>query len=80
MAADRMMSPKAKALQAAWLKKKREVFAGKLTKPDFEDPDTVNHLNWYMSTGWVRPYPGESKVRPPSEFRKAPPATPDLDD
>src|ERR1035437_10361974 len=57
-----------KALRAAWLQKKAEIFAGKLTKPDSEDPDTVNHLNWYMSTGFTRPYPGESKVRPPSDF------------
>ena len=57
----------------AWLKKKKQIFAGKLTKPDAEDPDTVNHLNWYMSTGFTRPYPGESKVRPPSEFNKPAP-------
>jgi YVTN family beta-propeller protein len=53
-----------KALRAAWLKKKSEIFAGKLTKPDSEDPDTVNHFNWYMATGFTRPYPGE-KTRSP---------------
>jgi YVTN family beta-propeller protein len=73
-------SPKVKALRAAWLQKKSQIFAGKLTKPDSEDPDTVNHLNWYMATGFTRPYPGESKVRPPSEFKKAAPKTADLDD
>jgi YVTN family beta-propeller protein len=67
-------SPKAKALRAAWLQKKAQIFAGKLTKPDSEDPDTVNHLNWYMSTGFERPYPGESTVRPPSEFNRPAPA------
>jgi hypothetical protein len=78
-ASNAMMSPAAKALKVAWLKKKKQVFAGKLTKPDAEDPDTVNHFNWYMATGFTRPYPGESKVRPPSEFKKpAPP--PDADD
>ena len=78
-AANNMMSPAAKALKVAWLKKKKQVFAGKLTKPDAEDPDTVNHFNWYMATGFTRPYPGESKVRPPNEFNKpAPP--PDTDD
>jgi YVTN family beta-propeller protein len=69
-----------KALRNAWLKKKAEIFAGKLTKPDSEDPDTVNHLNWYMSTGFTRPYPGEGKVRPPSEFNRPAPTTADLDD
>jgi len=63
-----------KGLRKAWLQKKAEVFAGKLHKPDAEDPETVNHLNWYMSTGFTRPYPGESTVRPPSEFNKPAPA------
>ncbi|HSZ61683.1 MAG TPA: bifunctional YncE family protein/alkaline phosphatase family protein [Terriglobales bacterium] len=67
-------SRKVQDLRAAWLKKKTEIFAGKLTKPDSEDPDTVNHLNWYMSTGFTRPYPGESTVRPPSEFNNPAPA------
>jgi YVTN family beta-propeller protein len=74
-------SPAVKALRAGWLKKKTEIFAGKLTKPDSEDPDTVNHLNWYLSTGFKRPYPGESKVRPASDFNKpAPSTTPDVDE
>jgi len=67
-------SPRGKALRTAWLQKKEELFAGKLTKPDAEDPDTVNHFNWYMSTGFERPYPGESTVRPPSEFNNPAPA------
>jgi len=67
------------ALRAAWLKKKTEIFAGKMTKPDAEDPDTVNHLNWYMATGFKRPYPGESKVRFPSEFNNPAPKA-DVDD
>jgi YVTN family beta-propeller protein len=73
-------SPKIKALRAAWLQKKAEIFAGKLTKPDAEDPDTVNHLNWYLSTGFKRPYPGERTVRPPSDFNNSAPTTADLDD
>jgi hypothetical protein len=63
-AADKNDSPVVKALRAAWLQKKEQIFAGKLTKPDAEDPDTVNHLNWYMATGFKRPYPGEKTVRP----------------
>jgi YVTN family beta-propeller protein len=78
--ADKTGSPKVKALRAAWLQKRAQIFAGKLTKPDSEDPDTVNHLNWYMSTGFTRPYPGESTVRPPSEFNRPAPTTTDLDD
>jgi len=72
--------PEVKALRAAWLQKKAQIFAGKLTKPDSEDPDTVNHLNWYMSTGFERPYPGEKTVRPPSEFNRPAPTKADDDD
>jgi hypothetical protein len=70
---DPTSNPKVKALRAAWLQKKAQIFAGKLRKPDSEDPDTVNHLNWYEATGFKRPYPGESTVRPPSDFNNAPP-------
>jgi hypothetical protein len=73
-------SPAMKKLKAAWLQKKAQIFAGKLTRPDSEDPDTVNHLNWYMSTGFTRPYPGEKTVRPPSEFNNPAPAGEDSDD
>ena len=56
-------------LAKAWNKAKTQIFAGKATKPDAEDPDTVNHLNWYEATGFTRPYPGETAVRPPSDFK-----------
>jgi hypothetical protein len=72
-------SRKVRALRAAWLRKKAEIFAGKLTKPDAEDPDAVNHLNWYIATEFKRPYPGEKSVRPPSDFNKPAPAG-DADD
>ena len=67
-------SPAVKALRVGWMKKKTQIFAGKHTKPDSEDPDTVNHMTWYEATGYTRPYPGEAKVRPASDFknRKAP--------
>jgi YVTN family beta-propeller protein len=76
----RKENSKVKSLRAAWLKKKKEIFAGKLTRPDSEDPDTVNHLNWYMATGFTRPYPGEHKVRPPSDFNNRPAPAGDADD
>ena len=71
----------AKILQAGWLKKKAEIFAGKEHIPDSEDADTVRHYNWYEATGFVVPYPGEKTVRPASDFnRKAPVASADADD
>jgi YVTN family beta-propeller protein len=72
-------SRKVAALRKAWMQKKAQIFAGKLTKPDSEDPDTVNHLDWYEATGFKRPYPGESKVRPPSDFNNPAPTTTDDD-
>jgi hypothetical protein len=68
-------------LKAAWVQKKQEVFAGKLNKPDAEDPNIVNHLNWYEATGFVRAYPGENKVLSPNEVQaSATPRVADLDD
>jgi YVTN family beta-propeller protein len=60
------LSPIAKA----WSLAKADIFKGKMTKPDSEDPTVVNHWAWYEATGFTRPYPGEDKVRWPSEFAK----------
>src|SRR5450631_2977284 len=80
VAANKSSSHSVEVLKAAWLKKKAQIFAGKLTRPDAEDPDTVNHLNWYQSTGFSRPYPGEKVVRHPREFaNNAAPNSVDLD-
>jgi YVTN family beta-propeller protein len=73
-------SPKAQALRAGWMAKKTEIFAGNYHKPDVEDSDTVNHLNWYEATGFTRPYPGEDTVRPASDFNRAAPVKVDDDD
>jgi YVTN family beta-propeller protein len=73
-------SPKVKALRAGWMAKKAEIFAGNYHRPDVEDSDTVNHLNWYEATGFTRPYPGEKTVRPASDFNRAAPAKADDDD
>jgi YVTN family beta-propeller protein len=73
-------SPAVKALRKGWAQKKAEISAGKMHKPDSEDPDTVNHFDWYESTGYTRPYPGEDKVRPASEFNNPAPAGDDDDD
>jgi YVTN family beta-propeller protein len=80
-AANLHLTPAAKALQAAWLKKKTQIFAGKYQIPDSEDVDTVRHYDWYDATSYMIPFPGEKTVRPPSDFKKATRATTeDLDD
>jgi len=77
---DLAATPKARALQAAWLQKKAEIFAAKYHIPDSEDPDVVSHYDWYDATGYRVPFPGEKTVRPPSDFSKSASAKADMDD
>jgi YVTN family beta-propeller protein len=58
-------------IQKAWLKATAEVMKGKYDKADAVDPNFLNHVTWYSTTGWTRPYPGESKVMMPGPFVKA---------
>ena len=55
-------------VEKEWRKARKQIFAGKSQKPDSEDPDVVGHMNWYFATNFVKPYPGEHKVRRPSDF------------
>ncbi len=55
-------------VESAWRKARKQIFAGKFQKPDSEDSDVVGHMNWYFATNFVKPYPGEKKVRMPSDF------------
>ena len=56
-------------LESEWRKAKKKIFAGKLQKPDAEDTDVVGHMNWYFATHFTKPYPGETRVRRPSDFK-----------
>jgi YVTN family beta-propeller protein len=58
-------------MQKAWLKATAEVMKGKYDKADAVDPNFLNHVIWYSTTDWTRPYPGESKVLMPGPFVKA---------
>ncbi|RSM78142.1 phosphoesterase [Kibdelosporangium aridum] len=35
--------------------------------PDFANPAQMNHLTWYQTHGWTKPYPGEDKVFTPDQ-------------
>jgi hypothetical protein len=74
------VSPAAKALQAAWQKKKAELFVGKYHIPDSEDANIVSHYDWYDATRYSVPFPGEKKVRWPSDFKAKAPARTEADD
>ena len=73
-------TPAIQALQAGWLKKKAEIFAGKYHIPDAENADVVSHYDWYEATGFKVPFPGEKKVRDASEFNNAATTLADVDD
>lgn len=59
------------AIQKAWMRATAEVMKGKYEKADSVDPDFFNHVDWYATTGWKRPYPGESRVLMPGPFVRA---------
>jgi YVTN family beta-propeller protein len=54
-----------------WLKATAKVMKGKYDKADAVDPNFLNHVIWYVTTGWDQPYPGENKVLPPGPLVKA---------
>jgi YVTN family beta-propeller protein len=59
------------ATEKAWLKATAKVMKGKYDKADAVDPNFLNHVTWYATTGWTRPYPGEDKVLAPGPLVKA---------
>ena len=59
------------AIEKAWLKATAEVMKGKYDKADAVDPNFLNHVIWYATTGWNRPYPGEDKILTPGPLVRA---------
>jgi YVTN family beta-propeller protein len=59
------------ATEKAWIKATAKVMKGKYDKADSVDPNFLNHVTWYVTTGWNRPYPGESKILMPEPLVKA---------
>lgn len=57
--------------EKAWLKATGKVMKNKYDKADSVDPNFLNHVTWYATTGWNRPYPGEDKVLAPGPLVKA---------
>jgi YVTN family beta-propeller protein len=48
-----------------WLSKQHTT--GSNAIPDYADPQQMNHLVWYETSGWTKPYPGESKIYAPDQ-------------
>lgn len=58
-------------VEKAWLSATAKVMKNKYDKADSVDPNFLNHVTWYVTTGWTRPYPGEDKILPPGPLVKA---------
>jgi len=58
-------------LKAAWNQASNEMFKAKFNKSDAVDENFLNHVIWYSSTGFTRPYPGEKAVLMPSDVKTA---------
>src|SRR5215472_9657636 len=35
--------------------------------PDYANPEQMNRYQWYATTGWTKPYPGDSKIYAPNQ-------------
>lgn len=57
-----------KSLAAEWdTWKSRQRLTGPHAVPDFANPAQMNHLTWYQTHNWTRPYPGEKRIYAPND-------------
>jgi hypothetical protein len=49
----------------AWLSKQH--LTGPNAAPDVANPEQMNRYTYYVTSGWTRPYPGDSKIYAPNE-------------
>ncbi|MEU5431929.1 bifunctional YncE family protein/alkaline phosphatase family protein [Streptomyces sp. NPDC020719] len=47
--------------------KSHQRLTGPDAKPDFANPQQMNHFTWYETHGWTKPYPGETKIYAPKD-------------
>ncbi|MEW2288776.1 bifunctional YncE family protein/alkaline phosphatase family protein [Streptomyces sp. NPDC047841] len=56
------------SLAAAWdAWKAKQHLTGPHAVPDYANPAQMNHLTWYQTHNWARPYPGEKKIYAPND-------------
>ncbi len=59
----RSTSPETAKIQQQWsVWSRHQNFGGATPSEDKANPAQLNRLDWYSSTGWTRPYPGDPKV------------------
>ncbi|MEE1809312.1 hypothetical protein [Streptomyces sp. BE133] len=51
----------------AWSAIQEKSTAGSHPVEDQVNPAQPNRITWYASTGWTKPYPGDSRVLAPNE-------------
>ncbi|HEY2173774.1 MAG TPA: phosphoesterase [Mycobacteriales bacterium] len=57
-----------KQVAAQWQEwKTHQRLTGTSATPDYADPTQMNHLTWYETHGWSKPYPGEHKIYSPNQ-------------
>ncbi|MET8767228.1 alkaline phosphatase family protein [Streptomyces sp. NPDC004658] len=57
-----------KSLAAEWdAWKSKQRLTGPHAIPDYANPAQMNHLTWYQTHNWARPYPGEKKIYAPND-------------
>ncbi|MEU8033862.1 alkaline phosphatase family protein [Streptomyces sp. NPDC049099] len=49
----------------AW--KSKQHLTGPHAIPDFANPAQMNHLTWYQTHNWTKPYPGEKRIHAPND-------------
>jgi YVTN family beta-propeller protein len=48
-----------------WLSQQH--LTGPKAVPDYANPEQMNRYTWYATTGWTKPYPGDSRIYAPSQ-------------
>jgi YVTN family beta-propeller protein len=57
------------ALWRAWINHQHTMGNGAV--PDYANPEQMNRYIWYQTFDWKRPYPGDSKIYPPTKVPAA---------
>jgi YVTN family beta-propeller protein len=55
-----------------WSDKNKDSFSGKNASPDKVNANMLNHVIWYATKGYDKPYPGDQKVHTPDEVAEQP--------
>lgn len=48
-------------IEKSWLKATAKVMKGRYHKADLVDPNFLNHVTWYVTTGWKHPIREKTK-------------------